>query len=120
MDVMIKSWGVEKDSVQRCSNGDRAVLTRTRAGLGLRKGVRESLLSLREPGPVWPCVSVVAICVSIVANQKGSILTRFTTILTRTRAGLALRKGGRESLLSLRAENLRSGSFEKKSDESLV
>ena len=84
------------------------------------RGGRESLLSLREPGPVWPCVSEVAICVSIVVNQKGSILTRFTTILTQTRADLALRKGGRESLLSLRAENLRSGSFEKKSNEFLA
>ena len=85
----------------------KKVLTRTRAGLALRKGARESLLSLREPGPVWPCVSGVANCVRIVANRKVSILTRFATMLTRTRAGLALRKGGRESLLSLREKILR-------------
>ena len=93
------------------NNSRATILTRTRAGLGLRKGGRESLLWLREPGPVWPCVSVVANCVSIVANQKDSILTRFTTMVTRTRAGLALRKGGRESLLSLREENLRFRTF---------
>ena len=69
--------------------------------LGVEKNAERSQ-SLREPGPVWPCVSVVAKCVSIVANRKNTILTRFTTMLTRTRAGLALRKGARESLLSLR------------------
>ena len=111
MDAVTKLLGkmgkISTSEMFELATGPRAFLTRTRAGLGLRKGGRESLLWLREPGPVWPCVSVVANCVSVVANQKDSILTRFTTMVTRTRAGLALRKGGRESLLSLREENLR-------------
>lgn len=84
--------------VWRCVRTERAsILTRTRAGLELRKGGSKSLLSLPEPGPVWPCVGTVAKCVRLVANQKVSILRRFATILTPLRAGLAVGRDSRDA-----------------------
>ena len=94
--------------VWRCVRTERAsILTRTWAGLELRKGGSKSLLSLPEPGPVWPCVGTVAKCVRLVANQKVSILRRFATILTPLRAGLAVGRDSRDLLPPLRRRNHR-------------
>ena len=38
------------------------ILSRSRAGLGVREDSSESLLCSRAPGPVWRCESVVANC----------------------------------------------------------
>ena len=67
-----------------------SILSRSRAGLELRVGASKSLAYSHEAGPVWVCETRLANGESSWENGFATSLSRFASLLSRLRAGLAV------------------------------